>query len=83
MSKAGRDLLLQDAFTVGLISSFEDRAKVGCLIWDETPDGVDVEVDPQAVLPETVRLSIASLKIDRPCTVVERAGGRLHLVFLR
>lgn len=82
MSHADRDLFLQDAFKVGLISLFGSRAFIGCLIWDTTPNGADVQVDPEAVVPDTVRLSIDSLKIDRRCTVVEREGGRLHLAFV-
>ncbi|WP_286158900.1 hypothetical protein [Methylobacterium sp. Leaf456] len=76
-------MFLQDAFKVGLISSSGSAGSIGCLIWDASPDGVDVEVDPAAVVPDTVHLSIASLAIDRPCAVVEREGSRLHLVYVR
>lgn len=83
MLEARRDLFLQDAFKVGLISAASDETFIGCLVWDTSPDGADVQVDPDIALPETVRLSIASMAIDRPCAVVERAGGRLHLAFVR
>lgn len=83
MLEASRDLFLQDAFTVGLISSSGIRSDIGCLIWDTTPEGVDVEVGPDVVVPDSVRLSVACLKIDCPCAVVEREGSRLHLAFLR
>ncbi len=78
-----RDLFLQDAFKVGLISSSGSLNDIGCLIWDETPDGVDVEVGPGVVVPDSVRLSIDCLKIDCRCAVVEREGCRLHLAFVR
>lgn len=81
MLNADRDLFLQDAFKVGLISSLESTGSISCLVWDSSPDGVDVEVDPGAVVPDSVHLSIASLAIDRPCTVVERTGCRLHLAY--
>lgn len=83
MLNAGRDLFLQDAFKVGLISSCGPAESIGCLVWDFSPDGVDVEVDPAAVVPDTVHISIASLSIDRPCAVVEREGNRLHLAYMR
>lgn len=83
MLDVGRDLFLQDAFKVGLISSAGISGSIGCLVWDLSPDGVDVEVDSRAVVPDTVRLSIASLAIDRPCAVVARAGCRLHLAYMR
>ncbi|MEH3120205.1 MAG: hypothetical protein PGN25_22155 [Methylorubrum populi] len=83
MLDAARDLFLQDAFKVGLISSSENRSDIGCLIWDTTPDGADVQVGPGVAVPDTVRLSIACLKIDRRCAVVERDGSLLHLVFVR
>ena len=78
-----RDLILQDAFKVGLISSSGIRNDIGCLIWDETPDGVDVEVGPDVVVPDSVRLFIGCMKIDCRCAVVEREGCRLHLAFVR
>jgi hypothetical protein len=83
MMNTDRDLFLQDAFEVGLISSDEIASSIGCLVWDSSPNGVDVEVDPGAVIPDTVHLSIASLAIDRPCAVVEREGCRLHLAYTR
>lgn len=83
MLEASRDLFLQDAFTVGLLSCSEVRSDIGCLIWDATSEGADVEVGPDVVVPDSVRLSVACLKIDCPCAVVEREGGRLHLAFLR
>lgn len=83
MLEATRDLFLQDAFTVGLISSTEIRSHIGCLIWDTTPEGVDIEVGPGVTIPDTVRLSVACLKIDCRCAVVEREGCRLHLAFVR
>ncbi len=83
MLEVARDLFLQDAFKVGLISSFENHLDIGCLIWDTTPDGVDVEVGPGVSVPDTVRLSIDCLKIDCRCAVVEREGCRLHLAFVR
>ena len=81
MQSADRDLFLQDAFKVGLISSLESSGSIGCLVWDFSPDGVDVEVDPGVIVPDSIHLSIASLAIDRPCTVVQRAGCRLQLVY--
>lgn len=83
MLEASRDLFLQDAFKVGLISSCEHRRDIGCLVWDATPEGVEVQVGPGVTVPDTVRLSIACLKIDCCCAVVERAGSRLQLVFVR
>ncbi|GAB6845321.1 hypothetical protein HNR00_004079 [Methylorubrum rhodinum] len=83
MMNAGRDLFLQDAFKVGLISPLGHQGSIGCLVWDTSPDGVDVEIDPCAVVPDTVHLSIASLAIDRACAVVEREGCRLHLAYMR
>ncbi len=83
MMHMDRDLFLQDAFKVGLISSDDSAGSIGCLVWDASSDGVDVEVDPAAIVPDTVHLSIASLAIDRPCAVVEREGSRLHLVYMR
>ncbi len=83
MLNAGRDLFLQDAFSVGLISSSNDAGSIGCLVWDFLPDGVEVEVDPAVIVPDTVHLSIASPEIDRPCAVVEREGSRLHLAYMR
>ena len=83
MLEATRDLFLQDAFTVGLSSSTEIRNHIGCLIWDTTPDGVDIEVGLGVTIPDTVRLSVACLKIDCRCAVVEREGCRLHLAFVR
>lgn len=83
MLEGYRDLFLQDAFKVGLISSSESRGDIGCLVWDETPDGVDVEVGPDVIVPDSVRLSIACLKIDCRCDVVEREGCRLYLAFVR
>ncbi len=83
MLEGYRDLFRQDAFKVGLISSSGSRGDIGCLIWDETPDGVEVEVGPDVFVPDSVRLSIACLKIDCPCAVVEREGCRLHLAFVR
>lgn len=79
----GRDLFLQDAFEVGLISSTEIANSIGCLVWDSSPSGVDVEVDPGAVVPDSVHLSIASRAIDRRCAVVEREGCRLQLAYTR
>ncbi len=83
MLDTDRDLFLQDAFKVGLISSCDKAGSIGCLVWDSSPDGVDVEVDPAAVIPDTVHLSIASLAIDRACAVVEREGTRLQLAYMR
>ncbi|CAO4142823.1 hypothetical protein [Methylorubrum aminovorans] len=83
MLEGYRDLFLQDAFKVGLISSSESRSDIGCLVWDETPDGVDVEVGADVIVPDSVRLSIACLKIDCRCAVVEREGCRLYLAFVR
>jgi hypothetical protein len=51
MLEGYRDLFLQDAFQVGLISSSESRGDIGCLVWDETPDGVDVEVGADVIVP--------------------------------
>lgn len=83
MLNLDRDLFLQDAFKVGLISSHKNAGSIGCLVWDASSDGVDVEIDPAAVIPDTVYLSIASLAINSPCAVVEREGSRLHLAYMR
>ena len=83
MLEAARDYFLQDAFTVGLISSSESHKDISCLIWDTTPDGADVEIPPDVVVPDRVRLSVASLAIDCRCAVVDREGGRLSLAFVR
>ncbi|ACL61838.1 hypothetical protein [Methylobacterium nodulans] len=70
-----------DAFKLGQIV-LQDRGPVDCLVWNRTPLGAMLEIEPEDEVPQRFRLVVASLLIDRPCLVRWRRGRKLGVSFV-
>ncbi|SEO27428.1 hypothetical protein SAMN02799625_02866 [Methylobacterium sp. UNC300MFChir4.1] len=69
------------AFKTGQIFFGHPQECCDCLIWELRTSGARIEVQPEAVPPQAVRLVSIALLLNQPCEVVAREGRTIELRF--
>lgn len=69
------------AFKTGQIFFGHPQECCDCLIWELRTSGARIEVQPEAVPPQAVRLVSIALLLNQACEVVAREGRTIELRF--
>jgi hypothetical protein len=79
MTENRRSVFRKNAFTIG--SLLLERGAVGCLVWDITATGAQIEVEGDQVVPAKFLLRLTENGDPRPVAVAWRRGRRIGLTF--
>lgn len=79
MTENRRSLFRKNAFTFG--SLLLSQGEVGCLVWDVTETGAQIEVEGDQVVPARFLLRLTGGGDPRPVAVAWRQSRRIGLTF--
>ncbi|MBP1182519.1 pilus assembly protein PilZ [Methylobacterium sp. PvR107] len=79
MTENRRSVFRKNAFTIGSVVLAHGEA--GCLVWDVTETGAQIEVEGDQVVPATFLLRLIEGAEPRPAAVAWRRGRRIGLTF--
>jgi hypothetical protein len=79
MTENRRSVFRKNAFTIGSVLLAHGEA--GCLVWDITETGAQIEVEGDHVVPATFLLRLIEGGDPRPVAVAWRRGRRVGLTF--
>ena len=69
----------RNAFTFGALQV--DAGEIGCLVWDATETGAQIEVEEPHAVPDRFSLRLEDGAAPRPATVAWRGGRRIGVAF--
>ena len=79
MTENRRSVFRKNAFTFGTL--LLACGEVGCLVWDVTETGAQIEVEDEQAVPDRFRLRLTEDGAPRPVAVAGRRSRRIGLTF--
>lgn len=79
MTEDRRGAFRRNAFTFG--SLLLARGEVGCLVWDATETGAQIEVEDDEPVPDRFPLRLTAESAPRPAAVAWRKSRRIGIAF--
>ena len=79
MTEDRRGTFRRNAFTFGTL--LLTRGEVGCLVWDATETGAQIEVEDDELVPDQFPLRLSADSAPRPATVAWRHSRRIGIAF--
>ena len=81
MSAERRATPRRDLFRIGEIWADGRRDPINCLVRNSSPTGALIEVLKTHAVPDTFRLTVGWIGLDKPCHVVRRTTHMLGVAF--
>jgi len=79
MMEDRRGTFRRNAFTFG--SLLLARGEVGCLVWDATETGAQIELEDDQPVPDRFALRLTADSAPRPAAVAWRRSRRIGITF--